>query len=122
MGSADRIDSASGTNPGSLASLSSFRRHREVIVAANPLAPDWLVEPSDANSLDAAVWPRHASRAASGALEIAGVAAPALHAAYGTPLYVVDEHDARARADGIRDAFSSAFAPRGAQTVVYYAG
>ena len=91
-------------------------------MAANPLAPDWLVEPSDANALDAGVWPRHAARAPSGALDIAGIAAPALHAAYGTPLYVIDEDDARARAAAIRDAFSSAFAPRGAQTVVYYAG
>jgi len=122
MGPPGRIVSASGTNPGSLASLSSFRRHREVIVAANPLAPDWLVEPADANELAPGVWSRHVDRADSGALRIAGVPAGALHAAYGTPLYVIDEDDARGRAAAIREAFSSAFDAHGSHVTVYYAG
>lgn len=91
-------------------------------MAANPLAPEWLTEPVDANELAPAVWSQHVDRADSGALTIAGVSAPALHAAYGTPLYVIDEADARSRAVGIRDAFSSAFGARGSRATVYYAG
>lgn len=91
-------------------------------MTANPLAPERLAHPDDANALDARVWPSSARRLPSGALEIAGVSAPALHAAYGTPLYVVDEGDARGRARRIRDAFREAFAPLGVPTTVYYAG
>ena len=91
-------------------------------MTANPLAPERLAHPEDANVLDARVWPASADRADSGALRIAGVTAPALHAAYGTPLYVLDEDDVRARAARIRDAFSAAFAPLGVGTTVYYAG
>jgi diaminopimelate decarboxylase len=88
-------------------------------VSANPLAPGWLAHPDDANALDACVWPRGATRDVSGELTIAGVAASALAAEFGTPLYVFDESDALARAGAIRDAFQGAF-PGGA--AVYYAG
>ncbi|PZQ91848.1 MAG: diaminopimelate decarboxylase [Leifsonia xyli] len=91
-------------------------------MTANPLAPEWLAHPEDANALAAGVWPASASRADSGELRIGGVAAPALHAAYGTPLYVIDEAEVRARATRIRDAFATAFAPLGVRTSVYYAG
>ncbi|AYF98779.1 diaminopimelate decarboxylase [Protaetiibacter intestinalis] len=91
-------------------------------MTVNPLAPGWLAHPDDANALAPAVWPANADRAGSGALRIAGVTAPALHAAYGTPLYVVDEEAARDRAARIRDAFADAFASSGARTTVYYAG
>jgi diaminopimelate decarboxylase len=91
-------------------------------MSANPLAPEWLVHPSDANALDAQVWPRNAARAASGALSLAGVAAPALHAMYGTPLYVLDEDDARGRAAHLKASFDDAFAAVGSSAHVYYAG
>ncbi len=91
-------------------------------MTASPLAPERLAHPDDANALDPRVWPASADRADSGALRVGGVAASALHAAYGTPLYVVDELDVRARAARIRDAFASAFAPLGVRTTVYYAG
>ncbi len=91
-------------------------------MTVNPLAPAGLAHPSDANVLEPAVWPSSAERVDSGALRIAGVTAPALHAAYGTPLYVIDEADARARAVRIREAFEAAFAPIGAGSRVYYAG
>ncbi|QNO38511.1 diaminopimelate decarboxylase [Protaetiibacter sp. SSC-01] len=91
-------------------------------MTASPLAPERLAHPDDANALDPRVWPASAGRAASGALVIGGVSAPALHAAYGTPLYVIDETDVRARAARIRDAFAAAFAPLGVRTTVYYAG
>jgi diaminopimelate decarboxylase len=95
---------------------------REVIVTVNPLAPGWLVHPDDANALPAEVWPRGAARADSGAVVLGGVPAPALHAAYGTPLYVVDEADVRGRASGIKAAFDEAFAAVGGSARVYYAG
>jgi diaminopimelate decarboxylase len=91
-------------------------------MTGNPLAPEWLVPPDDANALAAGVWPSSVRRTESGALRIGGVSVPALHAAYGTPLYVIDEDDARARATRIRDAFATAFAPLGVGTTVYYAG
>ncbi|MFT4029007.1 MAG: diaminopimelate decarboxylase [Protaetiibacter sp.] len=91
-------------------------------MTANPLAPEWLAHPADANALAAGIWPDSAGRTDAGALRIGGVSAPALHAAYGTPLYVIDEADARARAARIREAFAAAFAPLGVRTAVYYAG
>jgi diaminopimelate decarboxylase len=95
---------------------------REVFVTANPLAPGWLAHPADANALAPTVWPQGATRAASGAIQLGGIPAPALHAAYGTPLYVVDEADARGRATRIKAAFDEAFAAVGSTARVYYAG
>jgi diaminopimelate decarboxylase len=91
-------------------------------MTANPLAPEWLRPPVDANALAPGVWPASADRAESGALSFGGVPATALHAAYGTPLYVVDEQEVRDRATRIREAFTDAFAPLGVQAAVYYAG
>jgi len=91
-------------------------------VSANPLAPAWLSLPADANALDAMVWSRGASRAASGVLEIAGLDVAAIAAEYGTPVYVVDESDARGRALAVREAFDREFARIGSSARVYYAG
>jgi diaminopimelate decarboxylase len=91
-------------------------------MTANPLAPEWLRPPADANALAPGVWPASAERDESGALRIGGVPASALHAAYGTPLYVVDEQEVRDRATRIREAFADAFAPLGVTATVYYAG
>ena len=91
-------------------------------MSANPLAPDWLVQPEDANALAPEVWPTGAARAASGAIAIDGVEATALAAEFGTPLYVVDENDARTRAAGLKAAFDDAFAAVGGTVRVYYAG
>ena len=91
-------------------------------MTASPLAPGWLIHPDDANALAPAVWPRSAERTERGDISIAGVALPDLAAEFGTPLYVVDEHDFRARAAGVRAAFASAFAEVGADVAVYYAG
>ncbi|MGE3193425.1 MAG: diaminopimelate decarboxylase [Microbacteriaceae bacterium] len=88
-------------------------------MSANPLAPEWLRHPDDANALAAAVWPRGAARTASGAVSIAGADATALASEFGTPLYVVDEADARGRTSGIKRAFDEAF---GTEVKVYYAG
>jgi diaminopimelate decarboxylase len=88
----------------------------------NPLAPSWLAVPDDANALPASVWSHNAVRSAAGELEIAGVAASALVREFGTPVYVVDEADVKARARGIREAFDREFARVGSAAKVYYAG
>ena len=88
-------------------------------MSANPLAPEWLRHPEDANALASQVWPQNAARTASGALRLAGVDAPELAQRFGTPLYVVDEADVRDRATGLKQAFNTAF---GAPVKVYYAG
>ena len=89
---------------------------------ASPLAPEWLVYPEDANALARSVWPSGAARAASGAIAIDGVEATALAAEFGTPLYVVDEDDARTRAATLKAAFDDAFGAVGGSAKVYYAG
>jgi diaminopimelate decarboxylase len=91
-------------------------------VSDNPLAPAWLAVPVDANALPEHVWSRNARRTTSGELEIAGVSASALVAEFGTPVYVVDEADARSRAAGIREIFERELAAVGSTARVYYAG
>ncbi|MCU1528619.1 MAG: diaminopimelate decarboxylase [Frondihabitans sp.] len=91
-------------------------------MTANPLAPSWLHEPADANDLVASLWPRGTAREPGGALEFGGVSAETLAATYGTPLYVVDEADFRARADEARRAFDTHLARVGGSAKVYYAG
>lgn len=88
----------------------------------NPLAPGWLREPADANALDSSVWSATATRDDSGRLEIGGVSADELAATYGTPLYVVDEADFRARAARAQRAFSTELGRVGTSAKVYYAG
>ncbi|MGD8195866.1 diaminopimelate decarboxylase [Herbiconiux sp. P18] len=90
-------------------------------MTVSPIAPAWLGLPADANALDPAVWSQNARRAASGEIEFAGIPASALAGRFGTPLYVVDEADARSRARGIRDAFSAEAAAAGSTATVYYA-
>ncbi|WP_210479083.1 diaminopimelate decarboxylase [Naasia sp. SYSU D00948] len=91
------------------------------MTAPNPLAPAWLAVPRDANELSPAIWPSGASRR-DGELEVAGVRASELAERYGTPVYVVDEADARARAAEIVRVFGDAFGALGARVKVYYAG
>ena len=76
--------------------------------------PAWLRTPDDVNALIPQLWPRTVSRTGDGGLEVGGVSVATLAAEHGTPAYVLDEVDLRARC---RD-FAAAFA--GAD--VYYAG
>ena len=69
-----------------------------------------------------AVWSRTTERGADGALSIGGCDVRDLAGEFGTPLYVVDEADFRARARAFIDEFSAAFARYDAQVDVYYAG
>ena len=91
-------------------------------MTASPLAPAWLEHPRDPNALAPAVWPANATRGASGSLQLAGVDAAELARRFGTPVYVVDEADVRARALGAREAFDREFARIGSTAKVYYAG
>ncbi|WP_233198194.1 diaminopimelate decarboxylase [Cryobacterium sp. Y50] len=88
----------------------------------NPLAPDWLCVPADANALAPGLWPTSATRSPGGELSIGGVTAAALAAEFGTPLYVIDEADARARAAELLTVFQAEFARIGTSVKVYYAG
>ncbi|MCU1415953.1 MAG: lysA [Schumannella sp.] len=88
-------------------------------MSANPLAPEWLTLPDDANALAPQVWPQNVARTASGALSIDGVDATDLAREFGTPLYVIDEADVRNRAANLKAAFDEAF---GTPVKVYYAG
>ncbi|KQP97459.1 MULTISPECIES: diaminopimelate decarboxylase [unclassified Rathayibacter] len=87
----------------------------------HPLAPEWLLAPADANTLVHGVWSDGASRGVDGALSVAGVRAAELAAQFGTPLYVVDEGDARRRAVQTRDAFARELGRIGTGVTVYYA-
>ena len=75
------------------------------------LHPDWLSPDTDA--FVPGIWPSTAARS-SGVLTIGGMDVRALVEKYGTPLYLLDEADFRARAE----AYRAAFAP----WQVYYAG
>lgn len=88
----------------------------------NPLAPEWLDYPSDANVIHEHVWPRHVKRRATGELEVAGVAVSELSTQFGTPLYVIDEDDFRARATSAKTALGDAAKKIGTSAKVYYAG
>lgn len=91
-------------------------------MASTAPVPGWLRVPDDANALAAQVWPSGAARDDGGRLLIAGRDAASLAAEFGTPLYVVDEADARARAARIRSAFEAAAASAGTTVTIYYAG
>ena len=67
-------------------------------------------------------WSTGGARDGSGALVVAGVPVARLAEEVGTPAYVLDEADLRARAAAYRRAFTAAFAEVGAGVDVYYAG
>ncbi|GAA3597163.1 diaminopimelate decarboxylase [Klugiella xanthotipulae] len=73
-------------------------------------------------SLSTKLFSRGVARAASGEATVAGVPVTEIAQRFGTPVYVVDEMDARGRAAEIRAAFDSAFTRIGTTATVYYAG
>lgn len=75
-----------------------------------------------ADALPGHVWPRSAERTAEGSIRIGDVDLRTLAEQVGTPAYVLDEADVRARAREFRAAFTEAFGAIGAQADVYYAG
>lgn len=91
-------------------------------MAISPLAPTWLSFPEDANALVPNQWAAGVSRAANGELAVQGVTVSALAKEFGTPLFVLDEDDFRARARGFKQAFDAAFKDLCGGVDVYYAG
>jgi diaminopimelate decarboxylase len=84
--------------------------------------PSWLRPPDDINTLAEDLWPSNVHRAGDGRLIVAGVPVTDIAAEHGTPAYILDENDFRARAAAFRDAFTDAFAPLCGGADVYYAG
>ncbi|MEN3613140.1 diaminopimelate decarboxylase [Plantactinospora sp. ZYX-F-223] len=76
--------------------------------------PAWLRTPEDVNALVPQLWPRNVARDADGALVVAGLGVRELAAEFGTPVYVLDEDDLRARCRDFRAAFPD--------QDIYYAG
>ncbi|NUP44351.1 MAG: diaminopimelate decarboxylase [Streptomyces sp.] len=85
-------------------------RHADVLPEGHYTAP-----PADLNLLDPHVWSRTVTRNADGAVEVGGIDVRDLAAEYGTPAYVLDEADFRARCRAWRAAF-------GQDADVFYAG
>ncbi|GAA1101143.1 MULTISPECIES: diaminopimelate decarboxylase [Kitasatospora] len=85
-------------------------RHGDVLPEGHYLAP-----PSDLNALDPKVWSKTVTRDGNGVVTVGGLDVKALAAEFGTPAYLMDEADFRARARAWRDAF-------GTDADVYYAG
>ncbi|MET7707315.1 diaminopimelate decarboxylase [Micromonospora sp. NPDC005413] len=75
-------------------------------------APD--VARTDANALVPTIWPRSAARREDGVVTVGGVALTEIAESYGTPAYVFDEAEFRARCAEFRAAF--------ADFDIYYAG
>ncbi len=76
--------------------------------------PAWLRSPDDVNALLPQLWPRTVSRDAAGVLTVGGVPVTELAADFGTPVYVLDEADFRARCRDFLESFGDAD--------VFYAG
>jgi diaminopimelate decarboxylase len=77
-------------------------------------APAWLRPPPDVNALLPELWPATVERGPDGVLTVGGVPVTALAAEHGTPAYILDEVDLRARCRDFVAAFSGAD--------LYYAG
>jgi len=88
---------------------------------SSQLKPDWLKAPADLNSISPKVWPSTAMRTADGELSIGGIGVDELVNQFGTPLYVVDEHDFRLRATAVKKALTDAAERIGTTAKVYYA-
>jgi len=69
-------------------------------------APGWLAVPSDVNDLLTRLWSAHVKKDESGVLTVAGLDVHTIADRVGTPAYVVDEADLRARARAFADAFA----------------
>jgi len=81
---------------------------------ATSRAPGWLAVPDDVNALMPKLWSERVDKDADGVLTVAGLDVAELAATVGTPAYVIDEADLRARARAFAEAFAG--------WNVYYAG
>jgi len=78
------------------------RHAEEVHPAAAPPKPQ---TPQELLHLASNVWPRNVVRADDGEVRVAGVRVSDLASEFGTPLFVIDEDDFRARCRAMADAF-----------------
>jgi diaminopimelate decarboxylase len=84
--------------------------------------PSWLRAPEDVNALVPVLWARSVRRADAGALTVGGLDVRELAGEFGTPAYVIDEDDFRARARVLKEAFGEVFQDLCGGADVYYAG
>ncbi len=85
-------------------------RHADVLPEGHYTAP-----PADLNVLEPKVWARTVRRNGDGVVEVGGIDVNRLAEEFGTPAYVLDEADFRARCRAWREAF-------GDDADVFYAG
>src|SRR5436190_17236954 len=103
-----RADKAASIRP----CLAQFRDMTHTHVAGSihadsaARAPSWLSIPSDVNALLASLWSSGVGKDDNGVLTVAGLSAVEIADQVGTPVYVVDEADLRARARAFADAFA----------------
>ncbi|APX32302.1 diaminopimelate decarboxylase [Brachybacterium sp. P6-10-X1] len=98
-----------------------MRAHEAGALHGNDAAPTWLPYPADVNALIPGLWSQSTVRGADGAVAVGGVDVHRIAEEVGTPAFVLDEEDFRARARSFRDAFTEALRPY-AGADVYYAG
>ncbi|ASN39767.1 diaminopimelate decarboxylase [Arthrobacter sp. 7749] len=91
-------------------------------MTSSPLAPAWLSLPADVNDLRSVQWAAGVARSEGGELAVQGIKVSDLAREFGTPLFVLDEDDFRARARGFKEAFDAAFESICGGVDVYYAG
>ena len=86
--------------------------------------PAWLAPPAHPDTLVPQLWSAGVAKDDAGVLSVAGVPVTDIAAEHGTPAYLLDVADFRARLAAHRDAFAAAFAPAAglAGARVYYAG
>ncbi|MGW1104944.1 diaminopimelate decarboxylase [Streptomyces sp. NPDC002540] len=85
-------------------------RHADVMTEGHYTAP-----PADLNALDEKVWARTVARDEHGTVTVGGIEVTRLAEEFGTPAYILDESDFRARCRAWADAF-------GRDADVFYAG
>lgn len=86
----------------------------------SPLAPQWLTVPDDTAALDAKIFSSGVARE-DGQVTVQGIPVIELVERFGSPLWVMDENDFRARARAYADDFNAAFASLCGGVDVYYA-
>ena len=102
-----RADKSAAVRPG----LAQFRDVTHTHVAGSihadstARAPSWLSMPSDVNTLLPSLWSTGVHKDATGVLTVAGLSVVEIAEQVGTPVYVVDEADLRARARAFAAAF-----------------
>ena len=84
--------------------------------------PAWLQTPRDVNALVPSLWATSVGRGHDGTLTVGGVSVTDLAEQFGTPAYVIDEADFRARAADFKDTYTELFADLCGGADVYYAG